>query len=245
MSKHATPVVHARAGFVLTVPGSLFLAALTVFLTLPAAAQSETPQRIPVDALKRAIVSENPQTRIDTIDHERLAVRRIDIVDESGTIRMSLASPTEGAILDGVEYRRVFPASGLVVFDREGSERGGFVVADLEDGGTATMLAQDHVNGDAIGWRVMPDGSVSFGINERAPVLREEAIGNRIVPGIGNARRISLDVAADGTPAIALADAQSRPRVRLTVTDDGYGAIEFLDAEGSVIEVIAPEAGAD
>src|SRR5688572_224524 len=103
------------------------------------------------------IASESPQTRVDTVDHERLAVRRIDIVDENGTIRMSLASPTAAPIIDGIQYRRAFPVNGLTVFDREGSERGGFGVADLQDGGTATVVAQDHVNGDAIGWRVMPD----------------------------------------------------------------------------------------
>lgn len=192
----------------------------------------------------RAIVSENPQTRVETVDHERLAVRRIDIVDGNGTIRMSLASPTDEPIIDGIQYRRAFPVSGLTVFDREGGERGGLGVADLADGGTVTVLAQDHANGDAIGWRVMPDGSVGFQINQRAPLLREPAIGDRLTPAIGGAKRISLDVAADGTPSIALADAQSRPRVRLTVTDEGYGAIEFLDAAGKVVETIAPEATA-
>lgn len=243
MSEYATPAVHPRAGLVPALSRSL-LVALVALLAFPAVARDEGSQRIPVDALKRAIVSENPQTRVEAVDHERLAVRRIDIVDENGTIRMSLASPTEEPIIDGVQYRRIFPASGLVVFDREGSERGGFVVADLEDGGTVTVVAQDHVNGDAIGWRVMPDGSVGLHLNERAPVLREEAIGNRIAPGIGNATRISLDVAADGAPTIALADAQSRPRVHLAVTEEGYGAIEFLDADGNVVETIAPEAEA-
>ncbi|NZA25882.1 hypothetical protein H0E84_05755 [Luteimonas sp. SJ-92] len=211
-------------------------------LSFPVLAQDEAPKRIPVDALERMIVTQTPQTRVETIDHERLAVRRIDIVDEEGTIRMSLAAPAEQPIIDGIQYRRIFPASGLTVFDRNGSERGGFAVADLEDGGTATVVAQDHVNGDAIGWRVMPDGSVGFHLNQRAPVLREPALGNHIVPGIGGATRISLSVAADGTPAIALADAKDRPRLRLTVTEQGYGAIEFLDAEGDIVETLAPEA---
>ena len=238
MSNYATPTVGACAGLV---PRG-FLGVLVALLAFPVIAQ-EDPERIPIDALKRAIVSENPQTRVEAIDHERLVVRRIDIVDEDGTIRMTLASPTEEPIIDGIQYRRAFLVSGLTVFDREGSERGGFGVADLADGGTAAVLAQDHANADAIGWRVMPDGSVGFHINQRAPLVREPAIGNRIAPGIGGSTRILLDVAVDGTPAIAVADGQSQPRVRLTVTADGYGAIEFLDAHGEVIEVIAPEAG--
>lgn len=222
------------------VAGSILAALL---LPLPAAAQASEPHRIPLDTLKRMIVSESPQRRVDAVDHERLAVRRIDIVDEDGTIRMSLAAPAEQPIIDGIQYRRIFPAAGMTVFDRNGDERGGFAVADLEDGGTATVVAQDHVNGDAIGWRVMPDGAVGFHLNQRAPVLREPALGDRIVPGVGGSTRISLDVAADGTPAIALADAQNRPRLRLTVTGEGYGAIEFLDADGRVVETLSPESG--
>jgi hypothetical protein len=41
---------------------------------------------------------------------------------------------------------------------------------------------------------------------------------------------------------VALADKADRVRVRMTVTPEGYGAIEFLNAEGEVIHTLAPEA---
>jgi hypothetical protein len=50
-----------------------------------------------------------------------------------------------------------------------------------------------------------------------------------------------MTVAADGAPSIALADKQDRPRVRLALTREGYGAIEFLDADGKIVETFAPE----
>jgi hypothetical protein len=31
------------------------------------------------------------------------------------------------------------------------------------------------------------------------------------------------------------------PRLRLTVTEQGFGSIEFLDAEGKVVDSITPE----
>ena len=49
-------------------------------------------------------------------------------------------------------------------------------------------------------------------------------------------------VGPDGTPAIALNDKADRTRLRLTVTAEGYGAIEFLDAQGRVIHTLAPKA---
>jgi hypothetical protein len=141
-------------------------------------------------------------------------------------------------VIGGVQYKRVFPVAGLVLFDRDGNERGGYGVADID--GSAVVTASDHTNGDAVGWRVSPDGSVMFQINERAPVRRDPALGN-VLPGEG-AERLAMSVAKDGTPAIALQDKQSRPRLRLTVTPEGFGAIEFLDADGHVVETFAPEA---
>jgi len=185
------------------------------------------------------ILTRSPEVKLDKVDHDRLAVRRLDIVDEKGVIRMTLGSPTPAPIVDGIQYKRAFPVSGLVVFDKDGSERGGYGVADIE--GSAVVLAQDHANGDAIGWRVMPDGSVMFVMNERAPIKRSTELGGRIAPDSSGATRVKLNVAANGTPSIDLADKQNRPRLRLTVTDQGFGSIEFLDAAGKVVDSITPE----
>jgi hypothetical protein len=206
--------------------------------TVAISASDEVQQQI--EKLKKDIVSRTPQTRATKIDHERLTARRVDIVDENGVIRMTLAAPTPAPILDGIQYKRAFPVSGLVMYDKNGSERGGFGVADIE--GSAALLAQDHANVDAIGWRVMPDGSVSFIINERPPIRREPALGNAIAPAPNAMTRVEMRVSADGTPSIGLTDKQERTRLRLTVTDAGYGAVEFLDADGKVVETFAPEA---
>jgi hypothetical protein len=203
-------------------------------------ASAVEPKRPSLEVLQKSIVTRTPQTRVKKVDRERLTVRRVDIVDEAGVIRMTLAAPTPPPIVDGIQYGRAFALSGLVIYDKNGSERGGFGVGDVE--GSFAANAQDHINGDAIGWRVMPDGAVSFSINERPPLVREPALGNALIPGVESATRIRMDVAADGAPSISLADKQDRPRVRIKVTQEGYGAIEFLDAEGKVVETIAPEA---
>lgn len=224
-------------------PNAVPLAALAACLAAapsPGAAEEAGPARSPAASPHAHVRS--PRTRAKKVDRERLTVRRIDVVDEQGVIRMTLAAPTPEPVIDGVQYRRVFPASGLVLFDRDGNERGGYVVADVE--GTAVSAAQDHVNGDAVGWRVMPDGSVTFVLNERGPIVRDPALGGRIKPSRSSPTRIRLSVAADGAPSIALADGQDRTRLRLALTPEGYGAIEFLDADGKVVEVLAPEARA-
>jgi hypothetical protein len=193
-----------------------------------------------VDSLRKSIQSLKPQTHLDKVDHDRISAHRVDIVDEQGTIRLTLAAPTPAPIIGGTQYKRAFPVSGLTYFDQQGNERGGLGVADVPGG--AVVVASDHENVDAIGWRVMPDGSVMLRINQKPPVEREPTLNNRVRPATAASSRILLDVKADGTPTIAVADRNSQARVRLTVTDEGYGAIEFLDAKGKVVETLAPEA---
>lgn len=200
----------------------------------------ESPKRPSVETLKRLIVDKAPQTRVQTPDHERITARRIDIIDDTGVIRMTLSGKTPAPIIDGLQYKRAFNVAGMVLYDDKGSERGGFGTADV-DGGMA-VLALDHPAMDAIGWRVSPDGAVSFSINQAPKLIREPALGNKLIPGVQAPTRIGLVVGSDGTPAIALNDKADRTRLRLTVTAEGYGAIEFLDAQGKVIHTLAPEA---
>ncbi len=201
---------------------------------------ADAPKRPSVEQLQKLVVDRSPQTTVDTPDHDRITARRIDIVDEKGTIRMTLSGQTPAPIIDGIQYKRAFNVAGMVLYDDKGSERGGFGTADL-NGGMA-VLALDHPAMDAIGWRVSPDGEVRFSINQAPPLIREPKLDNRLIPGVATPTRIQLVVGADGTPAIALNDKADRARLRLTVTPEGYGAIEFLDAQGKVIHTLAPEA---
>ena len=200
----------------------------------------EAPRRPSIEALEKIIETRTPETRVETPDHDRITARRIDIVDADGTIRMTLSGSTPAPIIDGIQYKRVFNVAGLILYDENGSERGGFGTADVEGG--MAVLALDHPAMDAIGWRVAPDGAVSFIINQAPPLIRDPALGDSLVPGVQTATRMQLTVAADGTPAISLSDKDDQPRLRLTVTNEGYGAIEFLNAAGEVIHTLAPEA---
>ena len=216
-------------------------ACISAIATLPSAALAQTaPERPSLQALERIIETRTPETRIEAPDHERITARRIDIVDADGIIRMTLAGATPPPIIDGIQYKRAFNVAGLILYDDSGSERGGFGTADVEGG--MAVLALDHPAMDAVGWRVSPDGSVSFVINQAPPLVREPGLGDALVPGVRTPTRIQLSVAADGTPVVALSDRNDRQRLRLTVTEEGFGAIEFLNAEGEVIHAIAPEA---
>ena len=200
----------------------------------PSTSSRPTPEQ-----LDRLILNRNAPVRVNSVTHDSISTRRIDIVDEDGTIRMTLAAPTPAPIFDGIQYRRAFPVSGLTIYDEHGSERGGLGIADIPGG--AAVMALDHTNIDAVGFRVMPDGSVSFMMNEAPPVVREPSLGNRRLVATSTNSRIRMNVAASGTPTVELADTNNAVRVRLAITPEGYGAIEFLNAKGQVVSTLAPE----
>lgn len=202
---------------------------------LATAAIAQTPDF--AAALERLIETRSPEMKVDRVDQDRLVARRIDLVDGAGKIRLTLAAPAPNPIIDGVQYRRSFPASGITIYDADGNERGGFAVGDVPGG--SALLAMDFRNADAIGWRVNPDGSVFMGLNQAPEVQRPPSLGGRVAPANAT-NRIALTVAGDGQPAIALKDVRDRPRLRLTVTPAGHGAIEFLGEDGEVIETFAP-----
>lgn len=224
-----------RSIFMTAVP--MVLATLTA---IPATAQEAELKRPSLEILSRIIEDRSPQTRIEAPDHDRISARRIDIIDADGTIRMTLSGETPAPIIDGIQYKRAFNVAGLILYDDKGSERGGFGTADVEGG--MAVLALDHPAMDAIGWRVSPDGSVTFSINQAPPLVREPALGNALVPGVSTPTRMQLTVAADGTPAVSLSDKNDKPRIRMTVTEEGFGSIQFLDAAGTIIHNITPEA---
>lgn len=85
---------------------------------------------------------------------DEVRTHRLVIVDQAGTIRASIAEDPVGA-------DRVSRAAGLLVYDAQGHERGGF--STMADG--SVVLALDAPVGvgapmrDRIGLKVMPDGS--------------------------------------------------------------------------------------
>jgi hypothetical protein len=146
-----------------------------------------------------------------------LRVAQIELVDPAGVPRMTLAAVAPNPVMDGAELERVAPFSGIIVRDEHGNERGGLGYLGEQDG--RVVWALDHRTIDAVGTVVAPDGSVMQIMNQ-APRHEGEDGAARTAH-----TRLHLKVAADGSPEIALSDSEGRTRLRLTVTDDGAGAL--------------------
>ena len=75
---------------------------------------------------------------------QSLRVRRLAVVDEKGTERVVIAAPLPEPIIHGVKGRRDSPMSGILIYDPNGNERGGYATSDAND--LSALLTLDSEN---------------------------------------------------------------------------------------------------
>lgn len=71
-----------------------------------------------------------------------IETRGLIIKDASGQIRVALGAPVPNPTIRGKVGKRVTPASGLLIFDPDGTERGGYLTAD--QGGEALLTLDSN-----------------------------------------------------------------------------------------------------
>jgi len=92
-----------------------------------------------------------------------LRVRGLVVVDERGTERVSIGAPAPDPLILGKRVSRGDSFAGVLVFDAEGNERGGY---GTDDSGTV-FLSLDEV-GQMVGiFRAGPVGGVSLNLTGR------------------------------------------------------------------------------
>ena len=69
-----------------------------------------------------------------------MTVRSLSVVDANGTERVRIAAPLPDPIMLGKRFDRHGAVSGMLIFDAEGNERGGYVTDDGPDRGAAITL---------------------------------------------------------------------------------------------------------
>jgi len=89
--------------------------------------------------------SHEPPSRIASTDSV-LVVRTLSVVDARGVERVRIAAPLPDPIMLGRRFERGEAVSGIIIYDSEGNERGGYVTDESRN----AALTLDEINRAAI-----------------------------------------------------------------------------------------------
>ena len=96
-----------------------------------------------------------------TPNAESLRVREIIVVDANGTPRVRIAAPLPDPIMLGKRSKRGSEVSGIILYDAEGNERGGYVTDEKRN----VALTLDEINRAAVHLGVNDRGAMHFGLS--------------------------------------------------------------------------------
>ena|SRR2546430_2402467 len=179
-----------------------------------------------------ALTPSAQKQKFEVIDAER-----INIVDAHGTRQLVMANKDRfpDPVMNGQELKgmRSIRPAGLVFYDAKGSETGGLVTFQRENGQNS-LIAFDYTTAEAVGFSRFEsdDGkkySAGFEVLDRPPpgTTLEEA---------GAKHRTRIAISNENKDAeIMLADADGKERIKLKVGADGSANIQILDHNGKIV----------
>ncbi len=211
----------------------------------------------------------------ETPRFKEIAVERIDIIEPDGTLRMTIsdAARSPGWVFHGKLYPGRPKGAGMIFFNDEGEEDGGFGFGGRTENGKYHAdggMAFDQYNQDeSVTLRYSDDNGrhrQGLSVTDRAldmpiPKMLDKRDAIRAMPA-GPARDSAMKafvennghpIAAQrlfagrdpsGSAVVNLADAQGRPRLRMVVDSTGAASIQFLDVAGKVIKMVSPDEAA-
>jgi hypothetical protein len=175
-------------------------------------------------------------------EFDEITVRRINIVEPDGTLRMVVAdrSKLPGVIVRGKEGARNRPYAGMLFYDDEGSENGGLVFAGHRDANGRIVDSGGQLSFDkyGVGGMLIQLAGVSDNENRFAGLR----VKDNSVAGPNN-NRIWVGNGDDGAATVALMDMNGRKRLVMEVGADGASSLTFLDPNGKVLNRLAPSEG--
>lgn len=217
-----------------------------------------------VAALLSGFVVKPGKLHIDELD-----VQRINLVEPDGSLRMVIADKARfpGLIFRGKEYPHPRGSAGMLFYNEEGTENGGLIFSGHKDkdgrivdsGGSLTFdkYQQDqlvqlvgahdssgHLAGLIVSDRadrsIEQDFLEADKLKAMSEAQRDALMKQREKDAYYGATRISVTRGDDGVARLSLRDAQGRPRIVMGVAADGSSSLKFLDADGRLLNELAP-----
>lgn len=197
----------------------------------------------------------------DVLRFGRIRAKRVNIIDENGTLRLAIANKerTANPIIGGKEIvtnRR--PSAGIIFFNEDGDECGGLIFGDKWAHMSFDQYQQDQIV--AIQYRETPLGQHSgltvwdrpdrpvseflekyLAIEAMPEGAEKEAAMALLRSEYHSPVRMYMGREADGSSSVVLADSKGNKRVAITVGPDGVPSILMFDEKGEVVESLVPD----
>ena len=203
---------------------------------------------------------------------DEITVHRINVVEPDGTVRMVLSNKASapGAFIKNKEYAHdTRKSAGLLFYDDEGTEDGGLIYgvergADGKVNGSNVHLSFDKYMQDQM---FTVDAGTEDGkdysemtMQDRGdyPITEAMEAQHRIealpesergaawekfrTSHPGDAKRVVLGKAEDGSSQLVLKDAEGKDRIVMRVTAQGGATVRVLGADGKVVDEMPREA---
>jgi hypothetical protein len=174
-------------------------------------------------------------SRPQTSKFDEIRVHRIDIIEPDGTLRMVLSNKDRlpPVIIKGKERPEMGeprPQAGMIFYNDEGSENGGLIF-----GGRKNEKGEIVDSG----------GSLSFDRYGAGQIIQLAGVEDRNTQfaGLGvsqGGQRIWIGREEPGVASVSLTDAKGKKRIVMQVASDGTPSLGFFDAEGHLIQDLAP-----
>jgi hypothetical protein len=200
-----------------------------------------------------------------TQSNDELTVQRLNVVDANGTLRLVLSGKDRmhPGVLDGKTINRPRPVAGLLFFNDVGDEVGGLTFTGQEVNGRGRanggIMFDQWKQDQTIGIQYSEDaGQRSAGLQvwDRSDTVRLSELIEKLnaanaltdpaakTAALQAARaaappgpqRLFVGKSRDRASTVTLSDANGKPRLTLKVQADGAASIEFLDADGKVVD---------
>lgn len=198
---------------------------------------------------------------------DEINVERINIVEPNGQVKMILSNqerlPGPGNVVTGTFYKRAgLKTPGVLFYNEKGDESGGLLFPtsgaaytekyaagglftfDKYGGDQVLGLSYEEANGRRVaGFKVWDQPDVSSAEQKKnfeaarnlPPSVERDELRQQAVAS----QRVFIGRSQDKTANLTLSDANSRPRIRISVAASGEAKIEFLDRDGKVVRTLS------
>lgn len=169
-------------------------------------------------------------------DFDEITVHRLNLTEPDGTLRMVIASKDRlpPVIIKGKERPEMGearPQAGMLFYNDEGTENGGLIFSGRKNDKGQIVDSGVSLSFDRYGaGQTVQLAGVDDSENHFAGLGINDVSGQRLWVGRNG----------HGLASVSLAGADGKDRIRLQVTEEGKGSIDFLDAQGNVIQELAP-----